>query len=203
MENASGFLSYRFFQRRKFIVNKSVQLRLLWLSLAYILFFCFVLASALFIPLIIELNNPNAVPGEVEESATQILYLHDKFWLAALLALVVVGLHSILTSHRIAGPLYRFDRMFKSIRDGRLPAQVKLRKRDFLIKEMDTINEMIESLRDRFNNLHQAGTAVREAARACVETESITFGEDFISRIERLEETAREFEDKLTLLLKE
>ena len=81
------------FRRRKFIVNKGVQLRLLLLSLGYIIFFCIVVASALFIPLIIRLNNPYAVTQELQESATQILYLHDKFWLAAFLALIVVDNH--------------------------------------------------------------------------------------------------------------
>jgi nitrogen fixation/metabolism regulation signal transduction histidine kinase len=115
-----------------------------------------VIAVSLFAPLIFQLNHVDANSVEASEAALKILYLHDKFWLPVSLTLVLVALHSLSTTHKIAGPLYRFRTVFEAIRSGVLPRPVRLRKRDFLTTEMNAINNMLISLRAQAEEVQTA-----------------------------------------------
>lgn len=64
--------------------------------------------------------------------------------LTILLAFIAWG--TIFLSHKIAGPIYRFDQSFKEIKDGNLSIRVKLRKFDEVKELVTSFNEMAESL---------------------------------------------------------
>ena len=53
---------------------------------------------------------------------------------------------SIFVSHRIAGPVYRFERSAKVIAEGDLSLRIRLRKGDELQELADAFNQMTESL---------------------------------------------------------
>ena len=145
----------RFFGRRRlnFIVKSRMQFRLLTYAIAYITFFVFCLAAILFVPLILKLREADPMSQEAISTATGILYLHGKYWPAVLLPLGVIAVHSILTSFKIAGPLYRFNTVFRSMAKGRLPGPIRLRKGDYLKGEMEEINRMVSGLRERIEEI--------------------------------------------------
>jgi methyl-accepting chemotaxis protein len=146
----------RFLRRRKMIVDTKLQFRLLLVSLGYLVFYISVLTLALFVPLMFQLNAAGPNTSESLETATSILYLHQHFWPISLLSLVVIVLHSILTSHRIAGPLFRIRRVVELVRDGTIPGPARLRKGDLLQPEMRLVNEMLESLQHRIETIYAA-----------------------------------------------
>ncbi|MDA1092356.1 MAG: methyl-accepting chemotaxis protein [Acidobacteria bacterium] len=55
--------------------------------------------------------------------------------------------HSVFVSHRIAGPLVRLRRALGAVGDGDLGVRVALRRKDYLGREQDVVNEMIDKLR--------------------------------------------------------
>lgn len=55
-----------------------------------------------------------------------------------------LGAHSVLVSHRIAGPLYQLRRLLSAVADGNLAVRAVLRERDYLGVEGTIINDMIE-----------------------------------------------------------
>jgi methyl-accepting chemotaxis protein len=140
------------FPRKRYLID-GLQYRLLGVSLLYFFGVVGLIAGALFIPIILELNSGSLASPDVQEAAHQFLMFHTKLWLPALLLVCLLSLHTIVVSHRIVGPLYRFRRELKKIGDGNLFVHVKLRKNDYLTKESDAINKMVDALRTKIRNI--------------------------------------------------
>jgi hypothetical protein len=165
--SAFSAMMWRFFRRRKYMVDWNLQMSLLFISLGYVAFFMMILIAALFTPLLLQMNRVDQADSQVSEAARHILFLHQKLWPAFVLGLVAVAIHSIRTSHRIAGPLYRFRLAFASMRDGTIPKPVKLRQGDFLNSDMKAVNEMLESLRSRIADIQKTEASLSEAIDGC------------------------------------
>jgi methyl-accepting chemotaxis protein len=186
-----------FFRRRKFIINKDLQLSLLIISIFYIFLFLLVIGSILFIPAMMELNQADYHSTQALEAASKILYLHTKFWPAVLLALFLVALHSIRTSHQIAGPLYRFNCLFESMKDGNLPKRITLRKGDYLLNEVDLINQMLGSLQTRVQEIKEAQTNLNVAISECKDALNNASKEEISKRMNVLSEKGDQLGEKL------
>jgi len=63
----------------------------------------------------------------------------------------LTGIFGILYSHRTAGPLYHFRRVFEQIRDGNLNARVRLRPNDDFKEVAQSFNEMMDKLNQRLH----------------------------------------------------
>ena len=157
----------RILRRRKFVIDRKLQFKLLLYSVGYILFYIVAIGAGLFVPLMIQLSNADQTSPEALVVATNFLYLHYHFWPVALLSVIVVALHSILTSHRIAGPLYRFRRIFLDLKEGTIPKEVHLRRRDLLESEMQSINEMLDGLRVRISGIQRAEELLGQSIAEC------------------------------------
>jgi methyl-accepting chemotaxis protein len=76
-----------------------------------------------------------------------------------LIVMAVVGVASIgvtlIVSHKIAGPLFRFKQTFKELSSGNFTNQVRLRKGDQLLEVAGDFNHMISIVREK---LLQANT---------------------------------------------
>ncbi|MDD5089507.1 MAG: HAMP domain-containing protein [Candidatus Wallbacteria bacterium] len=59
---------------------------------------------------------------------------------------ILLSFASLFISHRIAGPIYRFEQSAKTISSGDLTMRVKLRKGDELQSLADCFNQMAENL---------------------------------------------------------
>lgn len=86
------------------------------------------------------------------------------FTLVSLICFTAIGLAGMIVftlfSHRIAGPLYRFEKILQQIGAGDLTANVKLRKKDQLEEFEKLINILVNTLDNRMGsikrNLEQA-----------------------------------------------
>lgn len=61
--------------------------------------------------------------------------------------LVLISLLGLVYSHRTAGPLYHFKRVFNDVKQGNKNARVKLRPTDDFRDVADAFNEMMDSLK--------------------------------------------------------
>jgi methyl-accepting chemotaxis protein len=129
----------------------SLQYHLLLVNLTYFFAVVLVFAAAVFAPAVWKMNSGSWV--ERQEAANQFLYLHARIWPAVLVLFALLVIHSAVMSHRIAGPLYRFRRVFSSIAGGDLTVRAVIRKRDHLRKEADSINKMIEGLSSKVRSV--------------------------------------------------
>ena len=76
--------------------------------------------------------------------------------------LVTLGLIAIATiivilfiSHKLAGPLFRFDKEIKKIGEGDLTTVVTLRNKDQITDLADTLNKMTASLREKILSIQE------------------------------------------------
>jgi hypothetical protein len=134
-------------RRRTFVINRKLQYSILLTSLSYVVLLVVVVSTALFAPLVLQLSQPDRNPTETSDAALRILYLHETYWLPVLLTLLAITLHSVATSHKIAGPLYRFRRVCEAMAAGVVPRPATLRKGDHLNAELDAVNAMLDTWR--------------------------------------------------------
>jgi methyl-accepting chemotaxis protein len=142
------------FPRQKYLID-GLQGRLVAVSLLYFLAILLVFAGVLFVPLAIGLNDSNVTSPAAVDAARGFLFLHTKLWTPVLLLIGLLVTHTVVVSHRIVGPLYRIRSELKKIGSGNLFVHVKLRKNDYLEKEADSVNEMVDSLRSKIRGIEQ------------------------------------------------
>ncbi len=63
--------------------------------------------------------------------------------------LVLISIVGLIFSHRAAGPLYHFKRVFRDIKNGNLAARIRLRPHDDFKEVAAEFNEMIEILDEK------------------------------------------------------
>jgi len=153
----------RFFRRRRFIVNRDVQIALLRNSFLYLLLFVAVIGIVFFVPLMAELTGTENPSERTVPLGDQMRYLHDYIWIALILAMILIFLHSVRTSHRVAGPLYRFKVVLEALKEGEISSPIRIRKGDYLHEEADLINQVLESLRQNLEGLQQAQEQLKQA----------------------------------------
>jgi methyl-accepting chemotaxis protein len=134
--------------KRRVIVNR-FQYRLLAGSFLYLASIVLVFFVVLFAPVVAILADGSVPQAQREIAAHQFLVLHERVWFAlpALVALCIF--HSVVVSHRIAGPLHRFKQVFARLADGDLSVHVAIRRNDYLRQEAEIMAEMVRSLRER------------------------------------------------------
>jgi len=178
-------MATRPYKRRRILIE-SYQYRLLFINLLYFCIILLIFAAVLFLPLILKLRSGSASVIEQGELAGQFLALHARVWPAMFVIFVLLALHSVFVSHRIAGPLYRFRKVFGAVASGDLSVRAKLRKGDYLGKESESLNEMIASLRAKIESIqshHGETQTVLTALKQSIERGSI---EDMQRQLEEL-----------------
>ncbi len=68
---------------------------------------------------------------------------------------IVVVLMTLLVSHKIAGPMYRFDKDIERIADGDLKNRIFLRQGDQLTKIAGSLNQMTEALHTKVSTVER------------------------------------------------
>ena len=150
--------------RRRRIIVGGVQYRLLATNLAYFVIVLLIFAAALFGPPIIQMNSGVLSSMETQKVAEELLTLHVRVWPPLLGIFLLLAVHSLFASHRIAGPLYRFRKTFEAIANGDLTVRARLRSRDHLTEEAVLLNRMVEQLGDAIRDVQEAR---RELCGAC------------------------------------
>jgi methyl-accepting chemotaxis protein len=184
-------------RRRKFVINKSLQYSLLFVSLFYAILFLVVVGAALFIPLMVELGKAEEFSEKSLQTANLILYLHSNFWPAVLLSLIFIALHSISTSHRIAGPFYRLNIVFRAMKEGSLPRPIQLRKGDYFFPEIELFNQMIEKFRGKVTEVQGAQIQLSEAISECSKVTSHASKEEIIEHVNKITEKGNQLADRV------
>jgi general secretion pathway protein G len=111
--------------------------------------------------LIVELREPGHTVA-----AGRFLWLHTWFWPIALAVLTVAVVHAVWISHRIAGPLYRFRRVFDQMAAGDLTPQVRIRDGDYLTAEAAAFDTALACIRARTQSVQEQIVEIRAVASA-------------------------------------
>ena len=160
--------------KRRLLVGE-LQYRLVGGNLLYLLFVVFAFAAALFGPLVALLGGPSASVAQREVAADQMLALHERVWLAIPMIIALCLFHSVVVSHRIAGPLLRFRQVFLDLAQGNLSQDVTVRRNDYLHAEAAVIADMVRSMAAKMQAIedgHEAASATLSDLRQDLERTS-------------------------------
>jgi len=125
----------RSFTRRKIMIRPAYQLRLAVTFFVSISVYSAILGLIMFYPLYQDMTLAST-PEEQALISTVVLYLHRSFWPGFLLVALLAALQAILSSHRLVGPMYRFEKMVQELISGNYKMRIRIRKRD-QFKEME------------------------------------------------------------------
>ena len=159
------------YRRKRYIVDRKLQFRLLIYNGIYFLVITMAIWAGLFLPLALDLSNPTLSISEQGEVAGKILYLHSRLGPILLIVFLILSIHSVLVSHRIAGPLYRFKATFNQVAQGDLSRVVAIRKGDLLVNEQTKIEEMIGALSSRLKNIKKEHAAMEQALQSLIKSQ--------------------------------
>ena len=138
-------------KRRQYFVQKDFQSK-------FILKFCMILFTGVIISVgLLFLFSKNTLTSSFEQSrlvientASAIL---PSVFLSHLIALVLIILLTIvitlLVSHKLAGPLFRFQKELREIGEGNLTQSIKLRKNDQVKAIADSLDQMRVNLQKK------------------------------------------------------
>ena len=141
-----------FFKRRQLIVDR-FQYRLVAISAGHFGLVLLVFLVAMLLPLMLQLDDPSASYIEKQRVADVLLFFNEQLWLPLAAVFLLLTVHSLFVSHRIAGPLYRFRMVYKALAGGNLSIRATIRKHDYLQTDARALSEMIEALETRIRSL--------------------------------------------------
>ena len=156
-------MSSLFFKRRRLLVDR-FQYRLIWVSVIHFGLVLSVFLVSMLLPLMLKLDDPSATYLERQRVAEVLLFFDEQLWIPLGAVFLLLAVHSLLVSHRIAGPLFRFQRVFESVAGGDFGVRANIRKHDYLHTHAKSLNEMIESLERRRQGLEGQALQVKEEA---------------------------------------
>jgi len=138
------------YRRSKFLINKGLQFRYMWVIIITMLFMTMISSWIIYFTIWSGISS-----GELK-TAADLAMIFDKvnhdlmIWIPIFFVLIAIA--SIFVSHRIAGPIYRFEQSAKAIASGDLVSRIHLRKGDELHDLADTFNIMTKQLEEIVRN---------------------------------------------------
>jgi len=105
--------------------------------------------------------------------------------LALLMVFIFIG--GIIVFHKIAGPLYRFEKTAEAVSDGNLRVDFHIRKDDALADTASSLNGMIRSLVRDIENLKKVNADLKKELQALARTLSPEEAEKLKSMINNLD----------------
>jgi len=132
-------------QFKNYLINKDLQLRVVFNTIIYMLLVIILTAGAVFSPLVGKMIFSDDIETQYRMAQTYLILI--KWLLPAIILIVILFIiHHIIVTHRICGPLVNFTHTFKKMGEGDLSRKVYIRHRDYLKNECSEINRMIDGL---------------------------------------------------------
>ncbi len=154
-------MQQRTWRRRNYFIRKDFQGKFV------LRFFLAILIGAIVFTTILSIFSAHTMTVTYEDSSLRLdrtpkalfLYIVRAYGVYILVLGVVVSVFSLFLSHRIAGPLFRFERSAEEITKGNLAFCIILRKNDEGKELAGLMNTMITSLAGHMRDMRQQADA--------------------------------------------
>jgi methyl-accepting chemotaxis protein len=136
------------FQRKKYLIKRSFQLRYIFIVLLFITLTAVISGISTYLALFPYLSEKLA---NVYPQGRLVILLRDANAKALLSTLIIIPFAvwlSIILSHRVAGPWYRLEMILRDLADGDLSHDIRLRKNDELQSLALLLNTVVRNLRE-------------------------------------------------------
>jgi methyl-accepting chemotaxis protein len=169
--------------RQKRLVNKSLQLRFLAMTLIYSTILVLVVALILFVPDIVQMGDQSRSLDLRAAAADRLLAKHVWVWPSALVAILIISFHSFHTFYRVVGPLHRFHAVLDDVASGTVRYSMKIRAKDYLSQEAETLDEMLRVLVEKLGGIQRTGEDALKSLKELENYITREFNEDEIYRL--------------------
>lgn len=137
-----------FHKRRQYIVDKKFQFKYLFYILTMMVSTVIIVSFTIFFviweKLIKELFY---IPDAAKRLSNIFISTSEILILPIVILLVIFSIIAILFSHKIAGPIYRVEKIAEELKNGNLNINVRFRKGDELHHLADALNNMISGIK--------------------------------------------------------
>lgn len=140
--------------KRRILVN-NFQYRLILGNFLYLASVVLAFVVVLFAPVVATLLDNSVSLSQREVAAHQLLVMHERVWFAIPVLIALCILHSVLVSHRIAGPLHRFKQIFAKLAKGDLSMDINVRRHDYLREEAEIMTGMVREMGNRVRAIRE------------------------------------------------
>lgn len=137
--------------RKRLFVNREIQGRLLARTALYWVLYHAVLWMAMFFYRYAEHRGAvlaGAEPRSFSDLYGQFVHEHHSMWFCSFVILPIVLWDLLKFSHRVVGPLVRFQRTLESLAAGKRVDEVRLRQGDLMFDLQNSFNQYLASLRN-------------------------------------------------------
>jgi len=168
------------FTRKKIISKPDYQIRLALTSFIAVIVYSLILGAVIFYPLYGALNSAATIEERASVSI-MLLYLHQRIWIGFLIVAALAAVHAIFSSHRVVGPMCRFEKMVEELKKGNYSFRIRIRKKDEFREMEALLNGLAETLelnRNRSLQLHDDFRMRLETISAMLEAEGAAYPED-------------------------
>ena len=130
---------------KNYLIRKDLQLKFICINLLFMFLITFVTIFVILFPLIALMYQTDNLETQYQAAKSFVVIFKD-LPIALGLVLILFLMQQLLTTHQLCGPLANFAETFEKIAKGDLTRKVNLRRYDFLNKEKQHINKLIDSL---------------------------------------------------------
>ncbi|MCK5685962.1 methyl-accepting chemotaxis protein [bacterium] len=139
------------FRRKQYIVKKGFQSRLITIILLLVLIVANITGGLIYGVLRTDVSRGWLVNTFGLSDADDMLL--PAVLVAEIISFLIVGVISLFVSHRMAGPIYRFEKVTEGMSQGDFTIHVKLRDKDEFKDLADSFNNMINKLTEHMDEL--------------------------------------------------
>ncbi|MFZ2958363.1 MAG: methyl-accepting chemotaxis protein [Candidatus Ozemobacteraceae bacterium] len=181
-------------RRKRYFIKPGFQSRLTAIFILIVIIVANIVGALVYGFSIEKLENKLVVEAKLPIDTSQLgQTLLPGVIIAELVSILVVCFICIFVTHTIAGPVYRMERVARSIGEGDLTNFIKLRPKDELKDLADAMNEMSTGLRERVSIFKENSAIVRKGLDRIKSSGSVEKIEDIVEAVSALEKAANSF----------
>jgi methyl-accepting chemotaxis protein len=152
-------------RRRKLLVDSSQR------QLLGVYFVHFMILLVVFFAALLFIFNQQVIRSELtvdqkQEFASLMMSFAHRVWPAMWVLFLIMVVHAMYVSHKIAGPLYRIRNVLTLVASGNLTTRARIRRGDYLTLDAETVNDMVDELDKRIGRMHGEWNTAAEAMAA-------------------------------------
>jgi|Deesub1362B_J571_1020462.scaffolds.fasta_scaffold00082_50 methyl-accepting chemotaxis protein len=159
-------------RRRNYFIKKDLQGRYMFI------FFVVIIAGIITFAIVFGLLSSDALTILYEQSKVRVddtpvallKQLIKAHWLVLISVGVAVVIFSMFLTHRVAGPIYRFERTVDDLIEGNLNFRVRIRKKDEGKELADKFNNLITTYADVLNETKELSDKIEKALGEALKT---------------------------------
>lgn len=138
-----------FYKRKQYIVDKPFQFRYLFQILMTIFIAVIVVSFTIFYIVWDKIIKEFFyIPDAAKKISNIFISTSEVLIIPIVILLVIFSIAAIFFSHKIAGPIYRVEKIAEELKKGNLNIDIRFRKGDELHHLADTLNHMISGIKN-------------------------------------------------------